>query len=186
MTPRGRHSLISGFHENRRFWRLALWHLIRNDGKWSPTATGRFYLQINIWDYFDGLVQEGRKSSTLAMELRLPYINPSIYTIWMKIRRNPPKRCIPVLCNLLRPKIPYIQSWYIERITMPGRMDNFTELFSVISFIPMFCVISILFIDMIVLKSSPVPYTWYDVPQLMCLNFTGFRFLLHCSNAINA
>ena len=31
------------------------------------------------WPYFDGLVQEGRNSSALAMELRLSCTNPSIW-----------------------------------------------------------------------------------------------------------
>ena len=63
---------------------MSLWSLWR-DVMTNATMPPHWRSGVAYSDYPDGLVQEGRNSSALAMELRLSCINPSI---WSRLARN--------------------------------------------------------------------------------------------------
>ena len=63
-------------------WNLTQWlfKFIKNK-KWMPVVYLAMFFKVAYWHlghYIDGLVQEGRNSSALAMELRLSCTKPSI------------------------------------------------------------------------------------------------------------
>ena len=59
-------------------WKLLKINFKRKVSNWQ-------YVQIVIWDHTDGLMQERRNSSALAMELRLSSTNPSIHCLSTRI-----------------------------------------------------------------------------------------------------
>ena len=64
-------------------------------------------------DYIDGLVQERRNYSALAMELRLSYINPSIYAQDF------------VLFVLMRL---YFDFWWVQAIRLPNKWNTLHDM----------------------------------------------------------
>ena len=46
----------------------------------DPLCQPKYRLRMHLLWYLDGLVQEGRSSSALAMELRVSWANPPIWT----------------------------------------------------------------------------------------------------------
>ena len=58
---------------------------------WFCLSFISWFIVINAEDYLDGLVQERRNSSALAMELRLSYTNPSICLNALNWLRQPVK-----------------------------------------------------------------------------------------------